>query len=117
MYYYPNPAHKRGTTEAGPPRWRPDKEPCPNMTPAERDSLLQGSVAKDPGSPTSQRFAVRRGASGLEFFTARVTRVVNDDVEYHGYPTSQVPGSVLRRFRDQGRISGAEYRSLLKRLG
>ena len=30
MYYYPNPAHKTETTEAGPPRWRPDKEPCPN---------------------------------------------------------------------------------------
>ena len=87
------------------------------MTPRERTTLLQESVAKAPDSPTSQRFAVRRGASGLKFFTARVTRVVNDDVEYHGYPTSQVPGSVLRRFRDQGRITKAEYRSLLKRLG
>ena len=29
MRYFPNPAHKRETTEAGPPRWRPDKEPCP----------------------------------------------------------------------------------------
>ena len=117
MYYYPNPAHKTETTEAGPPRWRPDKEPCPRMTPRERTALLQESVARDPDSPTSQRFAVRRGTSGLEFFTARVTRIVNDDVEYLGYPTRQVPGSVLRWFRDQGRITNAEYRNLLKRLG
>ena len=117
MCYFPNPAHKRETTEAGPPRWRPDKEPCPNMTPRERATLLQQSLAKDPGSPTSQRFAIRRGTSGLEFFTARVTRVVNANVEFHGYPTGQVPASVLRRFRDQGRITNAEYRSLLKRLG
>ena len=87
------------------------------MPPRERETLLHDSIAEDPGSPTSQRFAVRRGASGLEFFTARVTQVVNDDVEYHGYPTSQVPGSVLRRFRDQGGITVAEYRSLVKRLG
>ena len=81
MYYYLNPAHKTETTEAGPPRWRPDKEPCPRMTPRERTTLLQESV------------------------------------EYHGYPTCQVPGSVLRRFRDQGRITNSEYRSRLKRLG
>ena len=117
MYYFPNPAHKRETTEAGPPRWRPDKEPCPNMTPRERATLLRDSIAIDPGSPTSQRFAVRQGASGLEFFTARMTRVVAGDVEFHGYPTAQVPGSVLRQFRDQGRITVAEYRSLVKRLG
>ena len=117
MYYFPNPAHKTAMTEAGPPRWRPDKEPCPKMTQRERTRLLQESVAKDPDSPTSQRFAVRRGSSGLEFFTARMTQVVNDDVEYHGYPTSHVPGSVLRRFRDQGRITKADYRRLVKRLG
>ena len=79
--------------------------------------LLHDSIAIDPGSPTAQRFAVRHGASGLEFFTARMTRVVNGDVEFHGYPTSHVPGRVLRRFRDLGRITGAEYRSLVKRLG
>ena len=117
MYYFPNPAHKRETTEAGPPRWRPDKEPCPNMSPQERAALLQDSIAIDPGSPTSQRFAFRRGESGLEFFTARTTQVVNGDVEFHGYPTPHVPGRVLRRFRDQDLISNAEYRSLVKRLG
>ena len=29
MRYWPNPAHKRETTEAGPPAWSPDKDPCP----------------------------------------------------------------------------------------
>lgn len=116
MYYYPNRAHKRETTEAGPPGWRPDKEPCPDMTPRERETLLQDSIAIDPGSPTSQRFAVRR-RSGLEFFTARMTRVVNGNVEFHGYPTPHVPGRVLRQFRDQGLITKAEYGSLVKRLG
>jgi hypothetical protein len=41
MRYWPNPAHKQETTEAGPPQWRPGKEPCPReMTVAERDELL-----------------------------------------------------------------------------
>lgn len=117
MYYFPNPAHKRETTEAGPPRWRPDKEPCPKMSLRERAALLQDSIARDPASPTSQRFAVRRGASGLEFFTARMTREVCGDVEFHGYPASHVPAQVLRRFRDQGRITTAEYRRVVRRLG
>ena len=118
MRYVANPADKIETTEAAPPRWRPDKEPCPEgMTLRERTELLRESVAEDPDSPTSPRFAVRRGESGLEFFTAKVTRIVNDEAEYHGYPTCQVPRKVLRRFRDQGRISPEEYRSLLKRLG
>lgn len=86
------------------------------MTPRERAALLQDSIAREPGSPTSQRFAVRRAESGLEFFTARMTRVVNGDVEFHGYPTSHVPGRVLRRFRDQGRITAAECRRAVKRL-
>ena len=116
MYYYPNRAHKRETTEAGPPGWRPDKEPCPNMTPQERAALLQDSIAIDPRSPTSQRFAFRRTIAGLEFFTARMTQVVKGDVKFHGYPTRQVPVSVLRAFRDQDLISQAEYRSLVKRL-
>ena len=119
MRYVPNPAHKRETTEAGPPRWRPDKEPCPlDMTPRERAALLRGSVPEHADSPSSRRFAVRRGGSGLEFFAARVTRTAEDDeVEYHGYPTHRVPGPVPRRFRDRGDITAAEYRQLVKRLG
>lgn len=118
MRYFANPAHKKETTEAGPPRWRPDKEPCPEgMTLRERTELLRESIAERPDSPASPRFAVRRSESGLEFFTARMTRVVDGEVEYHGYPTRRVPGRVLRRLREQGRISQAEYRNLVKRLG
>lgn len=118
MRYFANPAHKLETTEAGPPRWRPDKEPCPEgMTLRQRTELLRASIAEDPESPVSPRFAVRREERGLEFFTARVTRVVDGEVEYHGYPTRRVPGTVLRQFRVQGRISQAEYRNLVKRLG
>ena len=118
MRYVANPAHKLETTEAGPPRWRPDKEPCPEgMTLRERTELLRESVAEDPGSPTSRRFAVRKGESGPEFFTAQATQTVDGQVEYHGYPVHRVPGKILRQFRDQGKISQSDYRSLLKRLG
>ena len=121
MRYVPNPAHKRETTEAGPPRWRPDKEPCPlEMTPRERAALLRDSVPEHADSPSSRRFAVRRGRSGLEFFAAQATRTTEGgEVEYHGYPTHRhrVPGKVLRRFRDRSDITTAEYRQLVRRLG
>ena len=49
MRYFANPAHKRETTEAGPPRWRSDKEPCSEgMTLRERTELLRESVAESP---------------------------------------------------------------------
>lgn len=118
MRYFANPAHKLEITEAGPPRWRPDKTPCPEgMTLRERRKLLQDSVAENPDALASRRFAVRRTESGLEFFAAQVTQVENGEIEYHGYPTHWVPGRILRRFRDQGKISDAEYRRLVKRLG
>ena len=118
--YVPNPVHKRETMEAGPPGWRPDKEPRPpEMAPRERAALLRGSVPEHPDSPSSRRFAVRRnGERGLEFFAAQATRTAEDgEVEYHGYPTHRVPGKVLRRFRDRGDITAAECRQLVKRLG
>ena len=118
MRYFANPAHKIETTEAGPPRWRPDKAPCPEgMTLRERRELLRESIAENPGSSTSRRYAVRRTDSGLEFFPAQATQVVDDEVEFHGYPTRYVPGKVLRQFRNQGKISQSEYRNLVKRLG
>ena len=87
------------------------------MTLPERTRLLRDSIAEDPNSPTSRRFAVRRGGAGLEFFAAQMTRIVNGKIEYHGYPTDYVPGKVLRRFRDDGVITWPEYRRLVKRLG
>ena len=119
MRYWPNPAHQLETTEAGPPRWRPNKEPCPpGMTPRQRAALLRDSTPEQADPPDSRRFAVRRGESGLEFFAAQATRTTESgEVEYHGYPTRRVPGRVPRRFRDRGDITGPEYRRLVKRLG
>lgn len=118
MRYFANPAHKVETTEAGPPAWRPDKTRCPEgMTLQERTQLLRNSVAEDPNLPTSRRFAVRRTDSGLEFFAVQMTRIVDNETEYHGYPTFYVPVKILRQFRDDGIITRAEYRNLVKRLG
>ena len=63
MYYFPNPAHKTAMTESGPPRWRPDKEPCPRMTPRERTRLLQESLA---------RTLIHQLRNGLPFGAARL---------------------------------------------
>ena len=49
LRYWPNPSHKTETTEAGPPRWNPDKDKCPSdMTVAERNELLKASIAVEP---------------------------------------------------------------------
>lgn len=118
MRYFANPAHKVETTEAGPPAWRPDKTPCPEgMTLPERTHLLLNAIAEDQNSPASRRFAVRRSDSGLEFFAAQMTRIVNGETEYHGYPTGYVPGNILRQFRENGSITRPEYNKLVKRLG
>ena len=88
------------------------------MTPRQRTALLRDSIPEQADSPASRRFAVRQGESGLEFFVAQATRTTESgEVEYHGYPTSSIPGRVLRRFRDRGDITSAEYRRLVKRLG
>ena len=118
MRYFPNPAHKVDTTEAGPPRWRPDKTCCPKgMTRSERDQLLKDSIAESPSVTNSRRFAVRSTDSGPEFFAAQVTQVVEGKPEYHGYPTDHVPGNVLREFRNRNLISKPEYGKQIKKLG
>ena len=117
LRYWPNPAHKRETTQAGPPQWRPDKTPCPPMAVEERVALLGTSLAQDPASGSSPRFALRRGPAGLEFFEGRLTRWVGEDPEFHGFPTARVPAPVLRQFRDMGLVTAAEYRRLVKDLG
>lgn len=117
LRYWPNPAHKRETTEAGPPGWRPDKTPCPSMTVGERNELLADSIPSDPEEPTSRRYAVRVGPAGFEWFEGLFTEQAGNDSVYHGFPTEHVPARVLRQFRDQGRISAAQYRTLVKRLG
>jgi hypothetical protein len=111
--YWPNPAHKRETTESGPPRWRPDKTPCPNMTVAERQALLRASIPEDVGSPGSRRYALRRG-DRIEWFVAVVTEFVGGQPVFHDYPVTHVPSRVLRVFRDQGLIIDSEYQRMIK---
>jgi len=84
----------------------------------ERTRLLLESVAEDPEQPTSPRYAFRVGPRGYEWFVGRLTCVTPEgDFEFHGYPTAHVPPCVLRRFRDLGRLTDAEYRRLVKDLG
>jgi len=116
MRYWPNPAHKEETTEAGPPRWRPHKSKCPLMSIEERETLMAESVPEDAARPESPRYAFRDTAHGLEWFAGRFTRMVDGEAEYHGYPTNHVPIRVLKRLRDDGRLSDAQYRRLRREL-
>jgi len=85
------------------------------MTIAERQDLLETSVA-DPRK-AGCRYALRRTDRGLEWFAGRITCYDGDEAVFHGYPTSTVPARVLRLFRDDKRISDAEYRRFAKRRG
>jgi hypothetical protein len=116
LRYWPNPAHKRETTEEGPPRWRPHKTPCPHMTIEERDALLAESVPESPHQPGARRYALRRSGD-LEWFVGVPTEYQQGEVVFHGYPTQAVPAKVLRVFRDSGKITEAEYRKMVKDLG
>jgi hypothetical protein len=116
--YRPNPAHKLNTSEAGPPRWAPDKEKCPaDLTPAECRELLAQSIPLDGDSSTPRRFALRRVAMGLEFYESKLTLELPDgQVEVHGHPTRRVPPRILRQMRDVGLLTNAEYRSLRREV-
>jgi hypothetical protein len=118
MRYWPNPAHKRETTVAGPPAWRPDKEPCPDdLSVDERDELLEASIPRDPEDPASRRWVARRGPNGLELYDVKCSGEVAGEPEFHGHPASFVPAVVLRQLRDAGQITAVEYRQLTKTLG
>jgi len=117
MRYWPNPSHKTHTSEAGPPAWSPDKDPCPaDMTVEERSALFLGSTPSDPTAAHSRRFALRRTATGLEIYDVKWTRDVDGDPEFHGHPASRVPPSVLRQWRAAEAITEAEYRRLRREL-
>lgn len=116
MRYWPNPAHKRQTTEAGPPVWRPHKTLCPDdMTVAERQQLLETAVPETPDDPRSRRYNVRRGGRGLELYDFKWTQDVDGDPEFHGYPTTYLDSKILRQLRDDGTIADVEYKRLVKR--
>ena len=117
MHYWPNPAHKRTTTEAGPPRWSPDKESCPSdLTVEERNQLFEASVPIDANNPQSRRFAIRRTAAGLEIYDIKYGRDVDGDPEFHGHPASRIDRRVLKALKDSGVITEAEYRRLAREL-
>ena len=123
MRYWPNPAHKRETTEAGPPAWRPRKSPCPQMTREERTALLAGSVPADPADPASRRYAVRHYEGRIELFEAQCGGVRDGEPEFHGYPwyhaeyrpnPRPVPYSVLVALRDRGDLTEQEFQKALR---
>lgn len=118
MVYEPSPQHKWGTTEAGPPKWNPDKERCPeDLGLEEREQLLAESVSKhgDPADP--RRWALRRTERGIELYESKLTRTLPDGtIVVHGHPTRRVPPPVLRAMRDRGVVSNAEYSRLRKEL-
>ena len=79
-----------------------------------RDSVAQSD---DPCDPV--RFAVRRLGNELQWFTTRLTVEHPDGrVEIHGYPFQpgqpKIPPSVLRKLRDAGIITRAEYRKVVR---
>jgi hypothetical protein len=118
MRYWPDPAHKIETTEAGPPSWAPSKDKCPaGMTVAERRALLEASVPYDPLDAPSRRFAIRRVEAGLELFDVKWTEDdAGGEPVFHGHPASRVPRPVLKQWRDNGTLTPAEYRRLSREL-
>jgi hypothetical protein len=118
LAYAPNPTHKREWTEAGPPKLRSDKTPCPtDITVVECRALLQASVPEDPDDPRSRRYAARRSESGLELFAAQAHSPTGPEpIEFHGYPVPSAPTKVLRVLRDRGDLAGPEYTRLTKAL-
>lgn len=83
----------------------------------ERERLFRESLPESEVDSRSPRFAFRVGPRGYEWFIARLTQVTDGEPEFHGYPADHVPPRVLRRFRDLGRLTEAEYRRLLKEVG
>ena len=86
------------------------------MSVEERERLMAESIAEDAAAVGSTRYALRTGPSGLEWFAGRLTRVMDGEPEFHGYPCDHVPIGVLRRFRDSGKITQAQYEKLRKIL-
>lgn len=96
--------------------WIPHKEKCPRgMTIAERKALLDESLPVDPTDPHSRRFAIRR-VDGLEIFDIKHGCDVDGEAEFHGHPASRIDPKVLKRLRDSGQITPAEFNQLRKEL-
>jgi len=55
-------------------------------------------------------------ARGPDYFDVKWTGHLGGDEEFHGHPASYVPAAILRVFRDDGRITAAEYKRLVDRF-
>ncbi len=64
-----------------------------------------------PGATTSD------GSRKASVFEAKWHDDMEGEPEFHGHPTTRVPGAVLRALRDEERITAAEYRRLVRELG
>lgn len=87
------------------------------MAPGERQALLDSSMSADPDEERGRRYAIRQTVAGFAFFEAKLTRLNGEVAEYHGHPTTRIPAKVLRRFRDRGDLTDAQYRRLVRDLG
>ena len=120
IFYRPNPSHKKGTTEAGPPKWGPHKSACPeDLTKEDIDELLDQSVSESDDPLDPKRYAVRRLEGKLQWFQTHLTLNHADGrIEVHGFPIEpgypKIPPKVLRKFRDQEVITEAEYNRATK---
>ena len=85
------------------------------MTVAERDELFATSVPADLSDPYSRRYNIRRGMHGLELYDFQCAPDANGEPVCHGYPTTFLPGRVLRELLAAGKISRAEYQRLRKK--
>jgi hypothetical protein len=119
LVYHPSAPHKTTTTEAGPPVWNPYKEKCPpQLTTRESQRILETSHAEGDDPLEPRRWAVHRSELGTEFFESKFTeRRADGSVVVHGYPTARVPPKVLRKMRDAGDLTQAEYNRFRKELG
>lgn len=109
--------HKRHTTEAGPPKWRPGKTVCPAAldTPTAQLLLARSRLAGD-----GKRYALQREMHGPVFYIARRHREEPDGTScWHGHPISgnDVPHEVLESFEDDGLLAKPEARRLRRGKG
>lgn len=84
------------------------------MSIQERNELLRASIPERADDPCPRRYALRRSARGLELYEAKYTEMQGNELVFHGYPTTAVPCQVLRRLKDEGLLSEAEYRRLVR---
>jgi len=122
--YKKNDKHKRGASGEGPPRWFPSRDSlCPDDidTKLAQELLDDGVCGADAAHPNARAiYAMHEGQFYKAYCegTEAPSQGQRDEV-WHGYPVRkelvprQVPSRVLREFVKRGRLSRAEYKTLL----